>query len=124
MVKRKFIKDDYEDDEGQDSVDSQDSDGDYVPSPRETDNEGPPSRALRTTRTRSRQTTSGVRERDGEDAQDQPSSGGAEVTSGDNTSAAVPQVRNQMQCLPLNIMLKNFTIIPSNVLTLNAGAKW
>ena len=94
MVKRKFVKDDYEDDECQDSVDSQDSDDDYVPSPRETDNEGPPSRALRATRTRSRQTTSGVQDRDGEEAQEEPSSGGAEVTSEDNTSAAVPQVRD------------------------------
>lgn len=95
MVKRKFVKDDYEDDEGQDSVESQDSDGDYVPSPRETDNEGPPSPARRATRTRSRQTTSGVRDRDGEEAQDR-----AEVTSGDNTSAAVPQVSVTMQHLP------------------------
>ena len=94
MVKRKFVKDDYEDDVDQDSVDSQNSDNDYVPSARETDNEGPPSRALRTTRTRSRQTTSGVRDRDGEEAQEEPSNGGAEVTSEDNTSAAVPQVRN------------------------------
>ena len=88
MVKREFVKDDYEEDEDQDSVDSQDPDGDYVPSPRETDNEGPPSRALRASRTRSRQTTSGVRDRDGEEAQ------GAEVTPADNTSAAVPQVRS------------------------------
>ena len=93
MVKRKFVKDDYEDDEDQSSVDSQDSDGDYVPSPRETDNEGPPSRALRTTRTRSRQATSGRQDRDGEEVEAEPSSGGAEVTSEDNTPAAVPQVR-------------------------------
>ena len=93
MVKRKFVKDDYEDDEEQCSVDRQGSDGDYVPSPRETDNEGPPSRALRATRTRSGQTTSGGQDRDGEEAQEEPSNGGAEVTSEDNTSAAVPQVR-------------------------------
>ena len=111
MVKRKFVKDDYEDDGDQDSVDSQDSDDDYVPSPRETDNERLPPRALRATRTRSSQTTSGVRDRDGEEAQEEPSNGGAEVTSEDNTSAAVPQVRKQMQHLSFNILVSSLTII-------------
>ena len=93
MGKRKFVKDDYEEDEDQDSVDNQDSDDEYVPSPRETDNEGPSSRALRSTRTRSSQTTSGVRDRDGEEAQEEPSNGGAEETTEDNIPANVPQVR-------------------------------
>ena len=119
MGKRKFVKDDYEDDDDHDSVDSQGSDGDYVPSPRETDNEGLPSRSLRATRTRSRQTTSGVRDRDGEEAQEGPSNGGAE-----GTSAAVPQVRNQTQHLPLNTLVNYLTIVTSTILTMNAGAKW
>ena len=37
MGKRKFVKDDYEDDEDQDSVDNQDTDDDYVPCLHETD---------------------------------------------------------------------------------------
>lgn len=83
MAKRKFIEDDREDSQG--------SDDDFVPSSREDGNERPSSRSLRTSQARSRNTASGRQNRDGEEAQEGASDGGADKTPGDNTSAAPRQ---------------------------------
>ena len=130
MGKRKFVQEDYEDEVDEDYVDSQNSDDDYEPSARENDNERPPSRSLRATQARSRHTTSGVRDRDGEAAQEGPSDGGAEVISEDNTSAAprqteadAPQVRRHKHYLSLTAMLNYLMFISSHILTLSVGAK-